>query len=252
MLETEVSGMICGRCKKAATHAVRSFVPATTIKVDRAACGISDESDADPHVMKHATESHGHSIEPAGHRQTARAMEAQRRTKTLRKTIAAGGLTLVLGISGLAAPGFAQSQDHGGHGIPMEEPDPSQAEEGHDTRMEEMHGGEAAGGEAAQAPADDHDHPAQSTAAPSVSSATAAYRAANLAMHEAMDIEFSDDADLDFARGMIAHHEGAIEMARIVLEHGKDPELRQLAEKVILDQEAEVAFLRGWLAQRGD
>jgi uncharacterized protein (DUF305 family) len=85
--------------------------------------------------------------------------------------------------------------------------------------MEEMHGGEAAGGEAAQAPADDHNHPARSAVAPTGSPATAAYRAANLAMHDAMDIEFSDDADIDFARGMIGHHQGAIDMARIVLDH---------------------------------
>jgi uncharacterized protein (DUF305 family) len=87
-------------------------------------------------------------------------------------------------------------------------------------------------------------------AAPTGSPATEAYRAANVAMHEAMDIEFTDDPDIDFARGMIGHHEGAIDMARIVLEHGDDPELRQLAEEVIEAQEAEIEFLRDWLAER--
>jgi uncharacterized protein (DUF305 family) len=69
-------------------------------------------------------------------------------------------------------------------------------------------------------------------------------------MHEAMDIEFSDDADIDFARGMIGHHEGAMAMARIVLEHGEDDDLRQLAEEIIEAQEAEIEFLRDWLAER--
>lgn len=80
------------------------------------------------------------------------------------------------------------------------------------------------------------------------SPATQAYRAANLAMHQAMDLEFSDNADIDFARGMIGHHQGAIDMALIVIEHGQDPDLRQLAEEIIAAQEAEIEFLRNWIA----
>src|SRR5690606_36307187 len=79
-----------------------------------------------------------------------------------------------------------------------------------------------------------------------------AYRAANTTMHELMDIEFTGDADIDFARGMIPHHQGAVEMARIVLEHGEDPELRQLAEVIIAAQEAEIAFLERWLEENAD
>ena len=79
---------------------------------------------------------------------------------------------------------------------------------------------------------------------------TQAYREANAKMHAAMNAEFSGDADVDFARGMIAHHQGAIDMARVALEHGKDPELRQLAEQVISAQEGEIEFLRNWLAER--
>ena len=93
----------------------------------------------------------------------------------------------------------------------------------------------------------DHAGPAAPGAPGSL--ATEAYRAANLAMHSAMDMEFSDNADIDFARGMIGHHQGAIVMARIMLEHGQDPDLRQLAEEVIEAQEAEIAFLRQWIAE---
>ena len=50
--------------------------------------------------------------------------------------------------------------------------------------------------------------------------ATRAYRAVNDKMHASMDLKFSGDADVDFLRGMIPHHQGAIDMARIVLEHG--------------------------------
>lgn len=81
--------------------------------------------------------------------------------------------------------------------------------------------------------------------------AVQAYRDANMAMHQAMDIEFTGDADVDFVRGMIAHHQGAIDMARVVLDHGKDPEIRKLAEGIIAAQEGEIAFMRDWLAKNG-
>ncbi|MBF9030231.1 DUF305 domain-containing protein [Rhodobacterales bacterium HKCCE3408] len=81
--------------------------------------------------------------------------------------------------------------------------------------------------------------------------AEAAYRAANADMHTGMNIEFTGDADIDFARAMIAHHEGAVEMARILLEYGQDAELRALAEDIISAQETEIAFMRDWLARNG-
>ncbi len=81
--------------------------------------------------------------------------------------------------------------------------------------------------------------------------ASKAYAEANARMHAEMDIEFSGDADRDFARGMIAHHNGAIAMAKILVEYGKDPELRKLAGEVIEAQSAEIEFLQDWLEKTG-
>jgi uncharacterized protein (DUF305 family) len=55
------------------------------------------------------------------------------------------------------------------------------------------------------------------------------------------------DADHDFATMMREHHKGAIDMARAELEHGKDPELKSLAQKVIEDQSQEIKQLDEWL-----
>jgi len=78
---------------------------------------------------------------------------------------------------------------------------------------------------------------------------TREFRAANDKMHRDMNIRFSGDADRDFAAGMIPHHQGAIDMARVVLRHGKDPEMKRLAESIIAAQEAEIAQLKAFLAR---
>lgn len=66
------------------------------------------------------------------------------------------------------------------------------------------------------------------------------------AMHQGM---MNEDADVAFACGMIAHHQGAIDMAQVVLEHGDDEAMRALAEKVIVDQTAEIEEMTTWLAE---
>jgi len=62
-------------------------------------------------------------------------------------------------------------------------------------------------------------------------------------MHGAMDLPFTGDVDRDFARMMIPHHQGAIDMAVAELRFGKDERLRRLAQEIIVDQQQEIAFM---------
>ena len=61
------------------------------------------------------------------------------------------------------------------------------------------------------------------------------------AMHSAMrDVSMDGKADADFARMMIPHHQGAIEMAKVELQFGVDPVLRRLAQEIIVTQLSEI------------
>lgn len=78
--------------------------------------------------------------------------------------------------------------------------------------------------------------------------ATKAYMRAIDKTHKPMMKGVEDpNPDVAFVKGMISHHKGAIEMAKVELKYGKDPELRKLAEAIIRAQNTEIRFMRAWL-----
>lgn len=52
------------------------------------------------------------------------------------------------------------------------------------------------------------------------------------------------DIDRDFARMMIPHHQGAVDMAVAELRHGRDPVLRRLAQEIVVEQTAEIELMK--------
>lgn len=78
--------------------------------------------------------------------------------------------------------------------------------------------------------------------------AGAAFKAENDAamdrMMVGMAVRPSGDIDRDFAEMMISHHQGAIDMARAELRHGRNEQLRRIAQEIIVSQQQEIAAMR--------
>ena len=68
--------------------------------------------------------------------------------------------------------------------------------------------------------------------------------AAMAKMMAAMAVESSGDADTDFVAAMIPHHQGAIDMAKTELRHGRNEQLRRLALEIIVTQQQEITAMR--------
>lgn len=118
----------------------------------------------------------------------------------------------------------------------------------HGTHSADGHSGHA---DAHSDHANAHSGHADASMAHSDQASVQAYQEVNAQMHQDMAIEFTGDADVDFVKGMIPHHEGAVAMAEVVLKYGQDPAIRALAEEVIAAQKNEIEMMKNWLHERG-
>ena len=88
----------------------------------------------------------------------------------------------------------------------------------------------------------------------SPSPADQGYMEAMHKMHTAMiSTEMTGKADVDFAHMMIPHHQSAIDMSKVLLKEEKvDPEIKRMAQKIIKDQEKEIAEFKKWLSKHNE
>jgi uncharacterized protein (DUF305 family) len=82
--------------------------------------------------------------------------------------------------------------------------------------------------------------------APAVMSA---FMDAHHKMMAAMDaVHPTGDADKDFVMMMIPHHQGAIDMAKLEVQYGKDATLKAMAQMIIDSQQKEIDEMKKWQA----
>lgn len=83
-----------------------------------------------------------------------------------------------------------------------------------------------------------------STVAPGAGATTAMMQSMDRMHAEMNAMQVTGDVDRDFVALMVPHHQSAVDMARIYLESGTDPELRRLAQQIVTSQETEIAHMR--------
>ena len=71
-----------------------------------------------------------------------------------------------------------------------------------------------------------------------------------MGMDEMQKMQPSGDVDKDFAMMMKMHHQQALDMAKVEVDHGKSPEMKAMARKIIAAQKKEIAEFDKWLQKR--
>lgn len=69
---------------------------------------------------------------------------------------------------------------------------------------------------------------------------------AMLVMDRDMDFPPSKNGDADFLAMMIAHHQGAVDMAQAVILHSQKTELKNFAMQIISEQKNEIELMKIW------
>ncbi|HEY3595658.1 MAG TPA: DUF305 domain-containing protein [Polyangiaceae bacterium] len=78
---------------------------------------------------------------------------------------------------------------------------------------------------------------------------TSLMHAAMARMDVGMSVACTNDPDRDFAAMMIPHHQGAVDMALLELQFGRDERLRRLAQGIIVEQRQEIALMQDVMAK---
>ena len=92
-------------------------------------------------------------------------------------------------------------------------------------------------------------HPDAPKPKPNTEAMQAAYAKGMNTMHSDMMLGIAEPvADMAFARGMLPHHIGAVDMAKVQLQYGTDEEMRKLAQDIIDAQQPEIELMQSWIA----
>ena len=93
-------------------------------------------------------------------------------------------------------------------------------------------------------------HPDAPKPKPNTEAMQEAYAKGMNAMHSDMMLGIAEpEADMAFARGMLPHHIGAVDMAKVQLKYGTDEEMRKLAQDIISAQEPEIEIMQDWIGR---
>ena len=93
-------------------------------------------------------------------------------------------------------------------------------------------------------------HPDAPKPKPNTKAMQEAYAKGMNTMHSDMMLGIADpEADMAFARGMLPHHIGAVDMAKVQLKYGTDEEMRKLAQDIINAQEPEIEIMQDWIGR---
>ena len=92
-------------------------------------------------------------------------------------------------------------------------------------------------------------HPDAPKPKPNTEAMQEAYAKGTNTMHSDMMLGIAEPvADMAFARGMLPHHRGAVDMAKVQLQYGTDEEMRKLAQDIIDAQQPEIELMQSWIA----
>jgi uncharacterized protein (DUF305 family) len=68
-------------------------------------------------------------------------------------------------------------------------------------------------------------------------------------MTASLEGKAGDVFDQEFLTQMVTHHQGAVQMAEMAIQSAKHQEIKDLAQKIITDQNKEIGEMQSWQTQ---